>query len=152
MTMLRDFIHDPDRYELIDAFDSFKVGGYPASLQLLRFEVITPNSFMWRVLYDNHVFYLYAEDYIPDLQHVRLVFNTYIGKSKWDFVQCKMPQEFETSAPVISAETYMKPDGADEMMKYAHSSGHDFVFLARSHEDSSMAYDSESAPRGFENV
>jgi hypothetical protein len=134
----------------MDAFDNFAVGGDLTKLELLRFEVITPDSFMWRVLYDNHIYYLYAEDYVPGLKHVKAVFDTYIGGSKWNLVQCKIPEEFESSSPVTSTKTYMEPEDSEEMMKYTFGSGYDFVFLARSNEDPSNAYFSEPTQRGLE--
>lgn len=146
--MLRSFAYSPDKKHILEILSRFEIE-LPEHIALVRFEVITPDSFMWRMLIGSNVYYLYAEDYVPGLKHIKVIFNRYLEKDDWSFVNPKTIIEFENSTPVKGASTYKKAEDADEMMKYAIDSGHDFVFLVRSSEDADDAQFSESAPRGF---
>lgn len=146
--MLRSFKYQPNLDIILEALGRFKIE-LPKHISVVRFEVITPDSFMWRILIGDGVYYLYAADYVPGLKHVQAIFNQYLEKDDWSFVAPKTVIKFEESTPVKGAATYKKADDADEMMNYAIDSGHDFVFLVRSSEDPDDAQFSESAPRGF---
>ncbi len=121
----------------------------PEYIALIRFEVITPDSFMWRLLISEHIYYLYAEDYVPSLSHIKSLFDQYIENTEWSFVKPRKVIHFEDASPVKGATTYAPPDASDNMMRYALDSGYDFVFLARSSEDATNAFFSDTAPRGF---
>lgn len=146
--MLRSFAYHPSLDVILEAFRRFEIE-LPEQIAVVRFEVITPDSFMWRILIGDAVYYLYAEDYVPGLKHVKAIFNQYLEKDNWSFISPKAVIAFEEAAPVEEAVTYAKADDADEMMAYAIDSGHDFVFLVRSNENPGDAQFSESAPRGF---
>lgn len=146
--MLRSFRYSPDKEHVLEALSCFDIE-LPERIALVRFEVITPDSFMWRMMIGDSVYYLYAEDYVPGLKHVQAIINQYLEKDDWNFIKPRITIEFENSTPVKGASTYKKAEDADAMMKYAVDSGHDFVFLVRSSEDASNAQFSESAPRGF---
>ena len=146
--MLRDFEYYPSEYDIREILDRFDIE-LPEYISLLRFEVITPDSFMWRLLIGDNVYYLYAEDYVPGLDHIKTTFDTYLEDSGREFVKPKSTIKFEDASPVTGATAYRKPSDADEMMQYTVDSGHDFVFLARSNEDTDNAQFSDSAPRGF---
>jgi hypothetical protein len=146
--MLRDFEYRPTSDQIRDTLSRFDLE-LPEYVALVRFEVITPDSFMWRFLIGNSIYYLYAEDYVPGLEHVKSVINKYLENDKWEFVKPKSTIKFEEATPVKGATTYEEPDNSEEMMKYAIDSGRDFVFLARSTEDANNAQFSDSAPRGF---
>jgi hypothetical protein len=146
--MLRSFEYSPASKQILEVLRRFNIV-VPEHIALVRFEVISPDSFMWRLLIDEAVYYLYAEDYVPGLKHVKTVFNQYLDDDKWSFIEPKTFIEFEEATPVKGASTYKKADDADEMMQYAVESGHDFVFLVRSNDDPENAQFSESAPRGF---
>lgn len=148
MNMLRSFVYQPSLDVVLETLGRFDLT-LPEYIAMVRFEVISPDSFMWRLLIGNDVYYLYAEDYIPGLDYVRLVFGQYIEDDEWSFVKPKTIIEFDDSTSVRSAITYQKPEDSDEMMQYAVNSGHDLVFLARSSEDSDDAQFSNLAPRGF---
>lgn len=147
--MLRDFEYSPSSGQLRDVLSRFGIKPAKASFALLKFEVLTPDSFMWRVFAGGCLYYLYAEDYIPDLDHVKKVFDGYLEGGKWDFVEPVETIKFETASPVTATTVYKEPEGAGEMMKYAVDSGFDFVFLAKSHEDAGFAQFSDHAPGGF---
>lgn len=148
MKMLRSFEYNPDKNLILEALGRFNIE-LSENIALVRFEVITPDSFMWRILIEDGVYYLYAEDYVPGIAHIKAVFNQYLDSSSWSFIESRTAIEFEDAAPVKGASTYKKGGGADEMMQYAIDSGHDFVFLVRSVEDADDAQFSDWAPRGF---
>jgi hypothetical protein len=151
MNMLRDFVYNPDEKLIIEALKQFdfKVPTEKGGLALTRFEVLTPDSFMWRI-FASEVYYLYAEDYVPGLQYITSVFNSYLDSKEWEFIKPRHVKKFEQSTPVLTANNYPKlPDG-DEMMNYAAESGYDRVFLVRSKkEDPDWALFSDYAPRGY---
>lgn len=146
--MLRDFKYRSSAATILDILRRFDIE-LPEHIALVRFEVITPDSFMWRLLIGNNVYYLYAEDYVPELDHVKSILNKYLENEKWELVKPKVITRFEDSTPVKDATTYKEPNDSGKMMQYAVNSGHDFVFLARSSEDANDAQFSDSAPRGF---
>lgn len=146
--MLRDFAYQPQSVNVRDVLGRFAVE-VPPHIAILRFEVITPDSFMWRMLIGDNIYYLYAEDYIDSLAHVKSAFTSYLESDQWELIEVKSPVAFEDTTPVKGASFYKKPDDASELMRYAADSGHDFVFLARSHENAGDAQFSEFAPRGF---
>ncbi|MGI9027865.1 MAG: hypothetical protein ACR2FM_03450 [Candidatus Saccharimonadales bacterium] len=148
MEMLRSFEYRPNFDIVLETLKRFDVE-LPEHIAIVRFEVITPDSFTWRLLIGNSVYYLYAEDYVPGLGHVESIFDQYIENANWSFVKPKITLKFEDATPVQGATTYQEPDNSDEMMQYAVDSGHDLVFLARSIEDAEYAQFSDSAPRGF---
>ena len=148
--MLRDFQYDPRKVLIKDILFRFEVEiGHDAPLSLLRFELLTPDSFMWRLLISDSVYYLYAEDFVPGLQHVKDVFNAYLENDQWSFVKVTHPIPFLSSTPVKHADVYSKLETSDDMMDYAADSGYDFVFLVKSSEDANWSSFSRSAPRGF---
>ena len=146
--MLRDFEYHSNEINVRDTLSRFNIE-LSEYIALVRFEVITPDSFMWRLLIGDSVYYLYAEDYVPGLGYVTSVFNKYLENDKWELVKPKSTIKFGDATPVQGATSYQEPDDSDEMMQYAVDSGHDFVFLARSSEDAGSAQFSDSAPRGF---
>src|SRR6266704_2041847 len=101
MKMLRDFAVNPDSALLAGVLErfGFDLSGHRPPVEVLRFEVITPDSFMWRLRMAGSAYYLYAEDYIPGLDHVKSVFNDYIEQDKWVFVKAKHPKSFESTSP-----------------------------------------------------
>lgn len=150
MKMLRDFVYSPNAQIVFDALKQFDftLPKEKGSVALTSFEVITPDSFMWRVNAGN-IYYLYAEDYVPGLEYISSVFQTYLKSKEWEFVPYRNPKKFEQSNPVLQADVYQGSDDADDMMKYAGESGYDFVFLVRSKEDPSWALFSDHAPQGY---
>jgi hypothetical protein len=148
--MLRDFVYHQPAI-LLDTLAQFEVNlpskGY---VSLLRFEVISPDSFMWRLLISGNVYYMYAEDYVPGLAHLKEIFDDYLASRDWHFVPAKNVASFESASPVVGAAVYQKPSDAETMMKYAVPSGHDFVFLALTSESTDDAHFSDKAPRGYQ--
>ena len=71
--MLRDYVHDLDPLrigEVLKKFDS-NIQANTATIALLEFRVISPDSFIWRFLIDDAVYYLYAEDYVESFEYVK---------------------------------------------------------------------------------
>lgn len=150
--MIRDFVYSFDSKPVLELLKQFEMVvpdkyGYIA---IVKFETISPDSFMWRILNVNDaVYYLYAEDYVPGIEHVKHVFDQYIGVNKWDFVRASNPKRFEDASAVVSAQVYYEPENSDTMMMFAVDSGYDLVFLARSAEDPKNGLFSDHAPLGF---
>ncbi len=129
--MLRDFEFDHANNLLPDILGraGIDLGHKEHPIDLLRFEVITPDSFMWRVLVRDTIYYIYAEDYIPHIDHVKDVFDGYLKDKNWEFVT-PLPDPTNT-------------------MEHAMVSGYDIIFVVKSSEDSNEAHFSGNAPRGF---
>jgi len=149
--MLRDFEYHPKTSQIVDILQRF---GFDLATEkfpfaLLGFEVITPDSFMWRLLVNDSIYYIYAEDYVPGLSHIKNIFNSYLESDKWEFINPNKTIAFESASPVKGATVYQEPEESEEMMKYVVDSGHDFAFLVKSHEDANNAQFSDNAPRGF---
>jgi hypothetical protein len=140
--MLRDFQYNSSASQLTEVLRRFNLDFATKNtpLDVLRFEVLSPDSFMWKLLLNNTVYYLYAEDYISGLDYVEDIFNEYLGNNKWVFVQSREALNFESSSPVESADVYEKPSQAEDLMNYAVDSGHDFVFLVKTLENPDEAH------------
>lgn len=146
--MLRSFEYHPKRESLVEVLQQFQIE-VPKLIPILRFEVITPDSFMWRLQLEASIYYLYAEDFVPSLAHIKSIFDKYLESKKWELIKAKKPKQFEDSSPVAGADVYERPKEVKEMMKYAVDSASDFAFLARSQEPAGEGRFSDSAPRGF---
>jgi len=140
--MLRDFQYKPSSAQIAEVLAQFDLDykSNTSSLDVLRFEVLSPDSFVWKLLLGNVIYYLYAEDYVPGIEYIKGEITDYLGNEKWDFVRSKEVVDFDTSSPVTSAEIYKKPDRTDDLMKYAVSSGYDFVFLVKTLENPDDAH------------
>jgi hypothetical protein len=149
--MLRNFIYNSNSSCIIDALErfGFKLSEKKFPITLLRFEVITPDSFMWRLLIAGSVYYMYAEDYVPGLDYIKNVFSSYLERNEWQFIEPIKKISFESASPVVKATVYQEPDDSEEIMRYAIDSGNDFIFLVKSFEDAGEAQFSDHAPRGF---
>ncbi len=129
---LRDWNIDTNQ-PLIDALMQF--GLEAESLLLLKYECLTPDSFIWFFGIGNAHYCLYAEDYVPSLEHVVETIN--VNRVQWtpeatfELMEVVKPAIWEESSPVTSATTYQPPEDTEEFMKFAAASGVDFVFLAR---------------------
>ena len=132
--MLRDFKYEPEMGLVLDVLSRFEIKD-PKNLAIMEFEALSPDSFIWRLCLNDSFYYLYAEDYVPGLKHVQDFFNHYIENTKWSFVEPEKTLLFEEASPVQGAGIYQKAEDANEMMKYAVDSGHDFVFLVKSEEN-----------------
>lgn len=132
-SMLRDYYYDngtPELHKVLSRFD-FDFALVSDRVAVLDFQGISPDSFAWTLSINDQVYYMYAEDYVPDVEHIKGAFNDYVGSDKWNFITPKKALTFESSSPVLGASIYQKTEGSDELMKYAIDSGHDFVFLAK---------------------
>lgn len=141
--MLRDFPYTIDARPLRPVFDQFGIQA-PVNLDdvaLLKFEVISPDSFLWKILIGTNIYYLYAEDYVESLEYVKTTIQSLTSDdSSFEFIKVKKPKNFEKAGPVKAAHVYRPPDDVDEFMKYAADAGMDFAFLAKSQEDSTEAF------------
>lgn len=145
--MLRDFQYNPTLILITEVLQRFSLDHISSKshVDILRFEVISPDSFMWKLLLGNAVYYLYAEDYISSAEYVKGVFNEYLGSDKWDFVSSRNALVFESSSPVKGASVYQKSEDAEAVMKYAVDSGYDFVFLVKTLENPDDAHFSKGS-------
>ncbi len=130
--MLREWNGDSNQ-PLIDIAKQF--GLDVADLKLLKYEILSPDSFIWFFTAKGH-YCLYAEDFVHSLDLVSKTIHDNLPSESWDdkfeLLQVKSPQKWEEASPVTSADTYEPPKDKDEFMKYAGTSGYDFVFLAES--------------------
>ncbi len=150
--MIADYVYSPDLGLIVDVLKQFDITIPTLNdhIAITRFEVITPDSFMWRIaLVNDAVYYLYAEDYVPGIDYIASVYDHYIVKHTWQMIPAKLPTDFNDTSAVTSAVVYQEPDESQKLMKYAAHSGYDYVFLARSDEDPRDALFSDSAPNGF---
>jgi hypothetical protein len=107
----------------------------PPRLALIGYDNLSPDSFIWKLYDGSKVYYLYAEDYVESLAYVRETLLEFADKdTAIDFLPVKKPLAFEDSSPNTSADIYKPPSGEYDFMRYATSSGYDFVFLAVSDE------------------
>ena len=111
------------------------------AIRLQKYEAISPDSFIWCFAIpredESEYYYLYAEDYVPSLEHVRDQIDQnsaeWIAEEKnlFEFVPVLEPADWKSAEPVKTAAVYAEPENTDELMKYALPSGYDFVFLAK---------------------
>jgi hypothetical protein len=140
--MLRDFVYtlDPSLIERTLARFDIVIPEERGAHALIEFQVLSPDSFIWRFLIDGAVYYMYAEDYVEGLEYVRGEISAYaIDEIELEFIKAKQQKEFEDTDPVKNATVYKPPEDYDKMKQFAVSSGYDFVFLCRSSEDASGA-------------
>lgn len=149
--MIRDFVYNPKASQIVEILQQFgfELSNEEFPFALLRFEILTPDSFMWRLLIDENIYYIYAEDYVSGLDYIKNVFDSYLEDHKWEFVIPSKAITFESASPVVGADIYQEPNDKAEMMKYAADSGHDFVFVIKSSENAGDAQFSDHASRGF---
>lgn len=131
--MLRDYIHTENWRLLDQALEMFIE--LPPRLSLVGEQVLSPDSFLWKIFDGETVYYLYAEDYVPSLEHVKEeVQSFWPDKLELKFMPLKNAVALEDSTPFRSAQTYRPPEKEYEFMKYAGQSGFDFIFLLKSDE------------------
>lgn len=140
--MLRDFVHTLDSALVTQTLKRFDISipDKKHAFTLIEFQVITPDSIIWRFLINRTVYYLYAEDYVEGLKDVQNKISSYAVKdAKLDFIKVKQPKTFDDAEPRKTAVIYEEPENSNEMMQFAVDSGHDFVFLCSSTEDANNA-------------
>lgn len=140
--MLRDFVYAPDTAQLAQILGKFEIPALTTKngFALIEFQTLTPDSFIWRLLIHQTVYYLYAEDFVDGLASVEYNIRSYAVKgATFEFVKVKDRQKFDDASPVKSAALYKEPTDSNDMMAFAASSGYDFVFLCTSDEDANDA-------------
>lgn len=126
--MLRD-LYAYGTEELKDVLGKFKLND-SRLIDITKFQMLTPDSFIWRLRMTNGVYYLYAEDFIESLEHVKRSIQEVAGPHPGKFIEAIEQKEFEELEPVLNSEVYAEPDEYNEqIMKFAVDSGHDLVFL-----------------------
>lgn len=109
------------------------------SMYIHKYEALTPDSFIWKITLrdaDKYThYYLYAEDYVPSLDHVvKIIHENLASWSPNDaikLIQVTKVAESREADTAKSTTDYQKAKRSEEFMKYAITSGIDFVFLAR---------------------
>lgn len=131
--MLRDYAHS-ENWRLLDkALEQFI--DLPERLSLVGFIKLSPDSFLWKIFDGEIVYYLYAEDYVPSLEHVRKqILDFWPNDVTLEFMPVKKPLAFEDSSPSKVAAIYQPPEDEYEFARYTAQSGYDFVFLLKSNE------------------
>jgi len=132
-TMLRDYEYT-ENWRLLDQALSMFIE-LPPRLSLVGYEALSPDSFLWKIFDGKTTYYLYAEDYVPSLEHVKEEIQAFWpNKIELEFLPVKNSAALEDSVPYASAVVYKAPEKEYEFMKYASQSGYDFVFLLKSDE------------------
>lgn len=131
--MLRDY-HSTENWRLLDrALEQFIT--LPDCLSLVGYTALSPDSFLWKIYDGETVYYLYAEDYIPSLEHVTAEIKEFAQETiDLEFVPVKKQVAFEDSSPQQVSSIYTPPENEYDFMEYALPSGYDFVFLLKSNE------------------
>lgn len=131
--MLRDYAYT-ENWRLLDAaLEQFI--DLPPRLSLVGFSELSPDSFMWKIYDGETVYYLYAEDFVASLEHVRLqIQDFWPEKIELEFLPVINPKAFEDTTPNRTAAVYKPPKDEYVFAKYAGQSGFDFVFLLKSNE------------------
>ena len=129
--MLRDYFIT-ENWRLLDAaLEQFI--DLPPRLSLVGFIDLSPDSFLWIIFDGETQYYLYAEDYVQSLQHVKeCICDFYQKNIELEFIPAKQPIAFEDSLPNSTAAIYKPPENEYEFARYAGQSGYDFVFLLKS--------------------
>lgn len=131
--MLRDYQYTENWRLLDQAIEMFIE--LPSRLSLVGFTALSPDSFIWKIFDGDTMYYLYAEDYVPNLDHVcAQVQDFWPEKMTLEFVPVKRQIAFEDSTSNMAANVYKPPQREYEFMQYAGQSGYDFVFLLKSDE------------------
>ena len=123
---------------IVDALKKFAIE--TKEISLLKYESLTPDSFIWYLSImeegKSRHYCIYAEDFIPSLEHVATTMNgnlpVWSFEDAYELVPVKKRQKWEEATPVKMADTYPSPKETAELMKYASTSGFDFVFLGNS--------------------
>ena len=138
--MLRDFSQQPDLDLIKSALAQFDNPIPEKQITLIEFQILSPDSFRWRLLIDGAVYYLYAEDHVVSLKDIRKKIDSWFDPTiQIDFIKTKQQEDFASTTPFNSAAIYKEPDDYNQMKFYAASSGYDFVFLCKSDEDPGKA-------------
>ena len=131
--MLRDYEYTENWRLLDSALEQFIE--LPPRLSLVGFSSLSPDSFLWKIFDGSTIYYLYAEDYVPSLDHVTFQIRQFTQTEiELDFLPVKQQVAFEDSSPNSVAEVYKPPKDEYEFSKYTFPSGYDFVFLLKSDE------------------
>lgn len=113
-----------------------KFGFLDAKVSLYKYEVLSPDSFIWVLYINDKLYCLYAEDYVQSLDQVTEAMCKHGGldeeSGEHKLVKVKNPKTFDQASPFKSSDIYIPPKDIDEFMKYAADSGCDFVFLGKS--------------------
>lgn len=108
--MLRD-MYVQGSEELKKVFSSFKTAGVQL-IDVWLYEMLTPDSFLWKIRTSEGFYYLYGEDYVSNIETVTKIIEEKIGK-RGHFIEA---QEKATISDI-------------NLTKYVVESGHDKVLL-----------------------
>lgn len=141
--MLRDYMYTLNPELIMRALDEFSVDSDMESLRvsLLQYATLSPDSFIWKFLLEDHIYYLFAKDFITSLDSVQADIRAFADDNDLHltFMKAKHPKAFEDSSPNHYARIYQPPDDEYAFHDYAARSGVDFVFLCRSSESAEDA-------------
>lgn len=128
---LREYGENLTPNDLIGILRDFGIDTTIFPVTVEGFIALSPDSFVWQLSINGKTAYLYAEDYIPGLEHVKATLADLIGADSIQLAMIEHPSSWEEASPVVAAESYAQPADSAEIMKYAAQSGPDFVFLGR---------------------
>ncbi|MEO7904963.1 MAG: hypothetical protein ABIR91_04175 [Candidatus Saccharimonadales bacterium] len=132
--MLRDYEYT-ENWRLLDAALQQFID-LPERLSLVGFVALSPDSFMWKIFDGTTLYYLYAEDHVPSLDHVLHSIPPEFKPTAatLELIPVKHVVAFEDTTPNLTAQIYTPPQDEYNFARYAAQSGYDFVFLMRSSE------------------
>lgn len=141
--MLRDYMYTLNPGLIMQALHEFSIDSDMESLRatLLQYATLSPDSFIWKFSLGDHIYYLFAKDYVESLDSVQTDIRAFAGDNEvgLKFMKAKNPKAFEDSSPNQYADVYQPPDDEYALHDYAARSGVDFVFLCRSDESAHNA-------------
>lgn len=85
--------------------------------KLVKKTNINPDEFLYEILTDKGIFYIYETDYLESLMAIRKTLSN-IFDSSFQFIPTKKQINWEKSGPVTSATTYKEPEDKSELIKY----------------------------------
>ena len=132
--MLRDYFYGTKAImDILLQFEGIDFDHYKDIMTQLA-KPLSPDSFIWKLSVNGQRYYLYAEDFLENIQHVYREIEKIAGEGSGELVPVKQQTEFDDLAAVKSVAVYKEPDDYEtEMKKYAASSGYDLVFLYKVH-------------------
>lgn len=102
-----------------------------SEISLLKYESLTPDSYIWFFYADGIKYSLYAEDYIPSFEHVENTIKD--NDTVWGSVFPSVRDKYRLMmVDNRHADTDDSSRVASRYSEYAVRSGYDHVFLARS--------------------
>jgi hypothetical protein len=136
--MLRDEANgSPVLHAVLAQFDT----GDETFVDVVQFQKLSANSFVWKLRFSDYMYYLYAVDFVESLEQVTDTLRIITDGTPGFLVRALNPLDFASASPVVAATVYQKPVSYDEKVApHATESGYDFVFLYKTDDRAEEAF------------